>query len=426
MLLLYVLADTVRTRKIDRLVSQLKSPDPAARDAARKELTGLKSHADMRRLIRHLADDDEPGTGDVAAILAAVGAPALKPLAAAAAKATDISFRERLHYALRTERWLPWRKGTVFRDGPFVGSFGSTRQARTKSGILRTFVLIGPPAVDTLVTLSRNRRAPVRQLAIESLKGIHDPRAFDTFVHALKDPDVDIRIAAVDGLDGLKMMALAVLNDPSPGNYDIAAWREYDSKDETAIEPLLACLDDVYEQGSTTVPFALKYYHDDPRVAARLAAIVRDPKTRKYIRLLAAYSIKDSKNPRLSEALADPAVAAWLIASLADRDDNIRSWAARILTNVPDKRKFAPVASLLGDKNPVVQKYARDFFLECPDADRVPALAAAYESANETGKKNAVEVLKDIRYRDAQLTDEAKSALERIAPDSPSTDSTLK
>jgi len=92
----------------------------------------------------------------------------------------------------------------------------TSRDAEVRRKARESLVLIGKPAVPSLIRLVSHRKPHVRWEAAKALCGIADPIAASVLVNALDDRDGDVRWLAAEGLaalgrDGLQPLLAALL-----------------------------------------------------------------------------------------------------------------------------------------------------------------------------------------------------------------------
>lgn len=397
--------DVARSRRIDRLVSRLKSSDQAARGAAKTALYNLKDEEDIRRLIKHLGDENEDVRDEVVSILGRIGAPAVKPLA------DELIKQERFFFSLwfRLSSRVPIAPVREWLIGGGEPSMGEC---------IRAFAAIGEPAADTLVGMAQGNSRLLYIAAVKSLARVPAPRAFDLLVKEVKNRGGGSRDAAW----GLRTLKMASIRKSKTGDFapeGAGAWREYEAKDEQAIEPLLALTKGVHPYTRDAAYSALACYTDDPRVFAAIMGTVQDGSIDPTTKVFIVQAVGQGYSPRLIEIL---------FAALRDPNGGVRSMAVHALVYLRDDGKLPLLAAALGDANPNVRDGAMSFFKNARNLQKARALADAYDASNDVGKANIVKALeymrdvsldvpdqpKEVTQIDAEIQKSAREALETI------------
>jgi HEAT repeat protein len=229
-----------------------------------------------------------------------------------------------------------------------------------------------PRAAEPLVAALKDPDSEVRSNAAEALGTRTDPRAVEALIATLRDSDSKVRAMVVRSLSDIKDprvvgLLIAALNDRDPGvgesavsvlgeisGCDLCAGGAI--KDPHVVEALIPTL----KNEDSSVPWAavlLWYKITDPRARAAeplIAARIEPLIAARVEPLIAA--LKGGKDARArmdaAEALRKigaPAVDS-LIATLKDKDRNIRLYAAYTLDGIDDSRAFdAEEASGLWD-----------------------------------------------------------------------------
>lgn len=147
--------------EVERLLGQLKSPDPKVRADAADTMREFRIQCAVRKLIRQLKAPDWNVRTDAAKALAKVGAPAV-PALIGALKDDDRHVRRGAAWAL-----------------------GLTKD---------------PRAVPSLTNALKDDDGPVRDNAIAALGSIGDSSVLPVLISALKDKDENVRQGAASAL----------------------------------------------------------------------------------------------------------------------------------------------------------------------------------------------------------------------------------
>jgi HEAT repeat protein len=134
--------------------------------------------------------------------------------------------------------------------------------------------------VPELIDALRSGRPRTRRAAANALIEIPDPRAIDSLVRALHDPDVLVRVNAAIALgefqgrpelDAIIEPLSTAMHDESPIVRAMAASALGRVKDPSSVPALVQALDDRDASVRGTVSFVLRTF-DDPRAAEALEA----------------------------------------------------------------------------------------------------------------------------------------------------------
>jgi hypothetical protein len=98
---------------------------------------------------------------------------------------------------------------------PLLGDLAG-RDPATREKAREALVVIGKPAVPSLIQLLAHGKPHIRWEAAKALSGIADPIAATALVNALEDPDGDVRWLAAEGLivlggEGVQPLLAALL-----------------------------------------------------------------------------------------------------------------------------------------------------------------------------------------------------------------------
>ncbi|MDH4161885.1 MAG: HEAT repeat domain-containing protein [Nitrospirota bacterium] len=120
--------------------------------------------------------------------------------------------------------------------------------AGARNSSIEALVLLGPAAVDDLLSLLSVRDADVRKFAVDILGDIRDPRAVPHLINGLHDHDENVRVAAAEALGKIRDRRavdplVACLASSEEGWLDYAAAEALgEIGDDRALKPLLAAL----------------------------------------------------------------------------------------------------------------------------------------------------------------------------------------
>ncbi len=246
----------------------------------------------------------------------------------------------------------------------------------------------GAGVVDSLIAALKSPDWKTRSAAAASLGEKKDRRAVDALLDALKDESHIVRMSAVRSLGDLAdprsvEPVMAMLKDSDMFVRDAAAFALGDLKDPRAIGPLVAAMGEQSQVASAAAQ-SLKSFG-----AAGLDALIaamKDPDGRR--RATAAFSLNDSKDPRvipaLFEALKDGAVAPSARGALSgmskaayphalkylqSEDAVLRGEAAWVLGQIKDRRAAAALVKALEDPEEKVRKSAHSALIEIAGKD---------------------------------------------------------
>lgn len=258
---------------------------------------------------------------------------------------------------------------------------------------------IGQAAVPPLMDALANGTPVARKRVAWLLGNIDDPRCLPALVAALRDPEVDVRVAAINGLDHTGDVRayehfIPLLNDPNPVIRREAAGGLSECRDLRAFEPLTRLLKDRDEEVRIFAVLGLCDW-EDPRVPALLLrtrredtleaiygfvvaipTLLRDPA---WINILIdnlRYYNGDTTIGFLQKA--DPALAVpALLEALRSKYPVVRKGAAMTLPAFHEPRVIIALGNALTDRDAGVREAACDALAVLHDPAMLPAVKLA-------------------------------------------------
>ncbi len=179
---------------IAQLVDALRSRTPRVQKSAYKRLVTLGVLA-VQPLLNIIRDDDVQVQMLAKQILVEIGRPAIPALIVAL---DDDKLRTPATSVL--SRFGAWPVKEL------VGALHS-ENSKVVGAAATTLRLIGEPAIEALVDAMDGFDAPRRYSVVEIMASIHNPKVVPVLIAALRDPDRDVAIRAIN--------ALTVLGDKS-------------------------------------------------------------------------------------------------------------------------------------------------------------------------------------------------------------------
>jgi HEAT repeat protein len=394
---------------VERLVIQLKSPDPAVRDRAVEALSQKPGSEAGPRLLAALHEPDPIVRQGAAKALGRMAWPrAVQPLAAAL-RDLDPGVRKSAAEALKRIP-IPAKQALPLIE-PFAAAL---RDPEPAVRILAT-ELLGrlrqAKAAEPLIGALADSEPAVRAKAAGALGALGAPGALGALATALADADAAVRAASVAALGQIPVpkdkaavtadALAAALNDAAVDVRRQAAATLKGLGEPRAIQPLLAALKD----GDTVVR---------SRSAAALGAIeIPKDKLATVVRALATALADADAGVRRSalgalQGLGDPGAFEPIARAVKDADRGIRLAAVEALgkMNVPENRLGAVIEGLgagLGDSE-VQIRLAASTALQAIDDPRVIApLAAAAKDSDLRVRSGAVEALGRLQVPKDQI-----------------------
>ena len=201
-----------------------------------------------------------------------------------------------------------------------LNPLAETRTPTVGEEAMMALVMIGSPAVEGLLAVSRHHNDDIRSRSVWALRLIGDPRAGDTFTAGLRDRNGRIRYESLWGITGLKGEGAVIL-----------------------IAPLLDDDDGNIRTNAINALGTIGGQH-------ALVALTRDLMTRDVrYRITSCEVLGTIKN-------ADP--VPMLIALLKDAEWSVRMSSAQALGLRKDKRAVRPLIDAISDPNDAVKNQA--------------------------------------------------------------------
>jgi len=193
--------------------------------------------------------------------------------------------------------------------------------AEVRQAALQAIARLRDPATfNVLATALRDKEPEVRQQAAHALGQLGDRRALEALAGAIDDTDAEVRQQAI--------FALGQLGDPSSGDL------------------LLKALKDADEEVRQHAAFALGQLRDK-RAVPSLAAALGDAD--EEVRQKAAFALGQIRDPGSVDAL---------IKAVADKDSEVRQQALFALSQIGDPRAADAAMAALKDPDPEVRQSA--------------------------------------------------------------------
>jgi len=390
---------------VERLVSKLGSRNAAEREEAARKLGAVRDEAGIKRLVRHLGDENEETKKRVEAILLGIGKPAVGPAIAVLSEVLNRreSALEIVLEWIRADRWLP---GKTRRPA------GHWSRLMAVSGLLAK---MGPVSADELIAVYRNGKSPMSGVAFGILADMQDPALLDIF---LKDVRQGCAYTAARGLRELQKAYLSATRWQETSDEEKRRWDDYAKRSLEAAEVFLAMLADTGSERESILD-TLGYFADHEKVVEAVSGIIDEEMEDPKVRRKAMASLEFSRCPAACDIL---------LRYFRNASKDLAHAARTALLTVPQERRLAVIAGFLGDESEAVRENATAFFRDSRDPAKARVLREAYEAGNDIGRENIVRVLQDIRDHrlsgqsdpdwwqaiGEQIQRDAKEALERI------------
>jgi HEAT repeat protein/beta-lactamase regulating signal transducer with metallopeptidase domain len=193
--------------------------------------------------------------------------------------------------------------------------------AQVRQAALQAIARLRDPATfNVLATALRDKEPEVRQQAAHALGQLGDRRALEALAAAIDDTDAEVRQQAI--------FALGQLRDPSSGDV------------------LLKALKDADEEVRQQAAFALGQLRDKRAVPSLVAALADADEE---VRQQAVFALGQIRDPGSVEAL---------IKAVADKDSEVRQQALFALSQIGDPRATDVAMAALQDPDPEVRQSA--------------------------------------------------------------------
>jgi HEAT repeat protein len=372
---------------VDRLITQLQSPDVPARLNAAAELGKHPDAKATQALIDALPDSNEQVAQCVARALASIGAPAVRSLLAQ----LDNPDPRRREMAALALTGIPGQEADRGIENALqdpnrnVRSYAISGLGKTKND-RRLYMLvnvltedpsavlamdaenalgkIGKPAIPQLAAVLNSENQDGRSRAAIALGRTHDQGAIQPLVRALNDADTTVRRAAASALS------------------ELAA--QEDVHAETAVEPLIGALQDADAQVRERAATAL-WRIRDIRAVEPLIKALQD--SRPDVRAAAAGALGGIQDRRA----VDP-----LIKALQDSTEEVRLRASIALGQIRDVRGVVPLIAVLKDGQADVRAAVATALGKCGDVQAVDPLIALLQDQDANVRGAAASALGQI------------------------------
>jgi WD40 repeat protein/HEAT repeat protein len=250
-----------------------------------------------------------------------------------------------------------WKKLAPF---PVVSPIGSSARRQREERKAE-------PVQVLMEALARDKDYEAREKAAQVLGELHDVRAVEALIVALKDQNHRVRQSAALALGhisdpravGPLLAALKIehtyrdISDgagiAAPGiDMHLAVRRALVGIGASAIGPLFAALKNRGQDEDVSLLAGAISEIGTPAVESCIAAL-KDDDT--YVRTAAAWALRD---------IGDPGAMESLVAALKDQDRHVRYTAAEALAKIDDLRVVEPLISVLKDEYSQVRKKAAE------------------------------------------------------------------
>ena len=246
----------------------------------------------------------------------------------------------------------------------------------------------GEQAAKFLAPMVADPDLEVRKAVVQALSGSQDKLAVAALVRALRDSDRELRWRAA------KALAAAGWK---PASDEQSVWRAVANGEfikaadfgTTAVEPLIAELDDPHSPNRRDVILSLGQI-GDARALRPLLAAVSDPDPNIRVAAVDALSGVD-----------DPHVVAGLINALKDPSKYVRAVAAAALGKAGDATAVEPLLAVVADEDWAVRKAAGDALARLRDKRAVEPMVGLLNDPDQDVREAAVHALGEIRDRSA-------------------------
>jgi len=278
----------------------------------------------------------------------------------------------------------------------------ATYQNEYPSTAERALVKFGPAAVEPLITVLTTGEPALRATAARLLGMIDDPRCQPALFAALRDPEVDVRMAAINNVDAANdarayESIIMLLNDPDPVIRCNAAQGLSECRDQRTFEAFSRLLNDRDQEVRIAAVLGL-CDREDPRVPAvllrarkdaleaiygfvvEIPTLLRDPA---WVKLLVSVLPYDEAGTTIEFLRkAEPAlVVPALVEALRSTNPTMRKQAAIALSTFHEPRVTGALAKALTDKDASVREEARNALATLRDPAMLPAVLAASAEA---------------------------------------------
>ena len=281
----------------------------------------------------------------------------------------------------------------------------------------------------------RSKDWKARESAVRKLGDSQNPRAVESLVAALNDPDLHVRSTAMEGL--------CKITDTRADELLLVALQDTDSEVQQAAaeglerrNPDWSKSDDV-RRAMPAFILALKYEHSYPHIgkaAAKALELIGSAAVEPLLAALTNENIGarwtlDRIDPNWAKSEAAKRVVPNLLTALAATDWKVRMRAADVLGKIGDSQAVEPLVAAIADTIEEVRRQAAEALGEIGDPRAVEPLRQAlaevpdlrWTAAKALGKisdARAVETLiVALKDGNPDVQKAAAEALERIDPD---------
>jgi HEAT repeat protein len=394
-----ILARMDDKRAFEPLIAGLENKDAEVRRAAANALGGLGDKRAVESLIRALGDENRGVRWSVSGALGSLGDKrAVEPLIAAL-KDKDAWVRGSVAGALGIlgdERAIePLREALRYDDDkvlsaaalslaqllgderavePLLAAISHPDSEWVGMGVLMKLEGIGPPAVEPLISALKHEDQGIRYTAVHVLVNLDDKRAVEPIITLLKSEYDNLREPGTKGTMPSTVEYLIELLKHKEMFYvrSSTAWALGWLGDKRAVEPLVAALGDAGVVGNpyvarVQVAFALGRLGDERAIEPLIDVLKRKAPRRDEERAMFEKMPEQAEFLRRSAAKTldalvkiGPLAVEPLISLLKDENSYMRSFAAKALGELGDKRAVQPLVEVLKDEDEQVRKWATE------------------------------------------------------------------
>jgi HEAT repeat protein len=349
-------------------------------------------------LVACFQDQDPEVISTVKAALVRIGKPAVEPLITALGKASW----DTLHLVVEMLDQFGWQPGQDENSAVYW-----VVKRRWDKCIEMKTPAVGP----VMEVLRESKEAGVRKAAIETLGELGSDRAFEPLLIALRNSDKGLRLTAAAALEKLGWKPG---KDGDAACYWIVkqAWDQCAAVGAVAVDPLLAMLKDPDQElrkvaaqtlGRIGAPAAERLIaslntkdEDVRKTALELLVKIGLPALEPLITAFRDKGGDTGARKAALEALvkiSKPRLVEPLIATLKDKDIELRNGAVVMLGEIGDSRAVEPLISALQDSDRGVRSAAVEALFKLEDAHAVEPLIAVLKDSEIGVSTNAVWVL---------------------------------
>ena len=289
---------------------------------------------------------------------------------------------------------------------PLIDILGNTNEF-VRGRASYALVLLGNPAVESLIVALQHENKHVRSYAAGVLGQLDDERAVEPLIDILHDEDQEVRLEAIAALgtlgdkraiepliasfqdseweigskasytlsqlgDATIEPLVAALQDENRNVRRHAANTLGDLGDKRAIEPLIIVLQDEDKDVRQEAAFALGWLGDGRAIDSLIIALKDNDN--QFMRQRAVFALKQLNNQRSLKAL---------ISALQDNDNDVQRYATDALTDLADEQAVEPLVAILQDKDPRVREIAVRLLGQLNDERAIEPLIAALQDEDK-------------------------------------------